>query len=437
MNDQQRQARTVNYMPHESLNPPEDTPPDSTEEFAGGATHPQAFNRVKVEPEPWTTPHGEVPAAGDAASQTPADVPPAPAAATPTFRRRFSSAAVVALAAAASIAFAAGGFAAGTQHAALGPTTITNTTATQNWTFAEKVYQTANPAVVAISVKTGGSGTGFFYRPDRIVTNAHVVSSSAAALKNISLGDDFTVDLVLADGRHREGRVIAVDSRTDLAIIDVEDGLGIKPLPFANSSKARPGQPVAVIGNPFAQGQSISTGILSALARNSSFATSDVQSLLLQTDAAVNPGNSGGPLLDATGSVLGIVTLRPDSAEGRTAAGIAFALPANQVRSAVTSLEKTGKVSYPLLGVSLRDVTSDDDTTSGVVVVAVGKNSGAAKAGVRENDIITTVDGVDVSTSAAVVDAVSGHQPGDRMTLKLLRGARHTPLTKSVTLGSR
>jgi putative serine protease PepD len=349
--------------------------------------------------------------------------------------RRIAATAVVLALAAGGAGFSAG-FATGQDHAALGPVRIVNPTSLASTSWAERVFTLANPAVVDITVDGGGSGTGFFYRPGRIDTNAHVVSTGTSAIKAIATDTKLTVHVHLADGRVRTGHVDAIDARTDLAIISVPADLGIRPLAFADSTTAHPGAPVAVIGNPFANGQSISTGILSGTARNSRFAATDVQSLLLQTDAAVNPGNSGGPLLDASGAVLGIVTLRPDNFGGRNAEGMAFALPAHQVRAAINSLETTGKIAYPLLGVTLRDTTPDDKVHPGALVGQVTTDSGAAKAGINPGDTITRVDGAATADGAGVIDALAGHAGGDKIKVTVVRkDGSHATVT--ATLGSR
>lgn len=350
---------------------------------------------------------------------------PSPSPVTPAASRRspVNTVLVAAAAAGVALAVAAGGFAAGTQHAALGPVVVRDTAAADSATWAQKVYAATRPSVVEILVPGGGAGSGFFYRPDRIVTNAHVVTSTADSLKSVSTTGSFTVKVRLADGRERKGKVLAIDARTDLAVVEVPDNLGVRPLAFAKSNDASPGQPVAVIGHPFGQGATLSTGVLSAQARNSTFASSDVQQLLLQTDAAVNPGNSGGPLLDATGAVLGVVTLRPDTAEGRPTAGVAFALPANQVHRAIGQLERTGKVTYPLLGVSLRTATPDDQA-AGAVIQTVTTGGPADKAGLRRGDVITKVADVSVSTSGEAVDAIADHRPHEHVAIVVHRAGK-------------
>jgi putative serine protease PepD len=328
----------------------------------------------------------------------------------------------------------AGGFLAGARDPFLAPVQLVPPAAGTGQTAAEQVYQVASQAVVTIQVPGTSTGTGFFYRPDRIVTNAHVVSSPAV-LGALAERKPAVVDVYLADGRLREATVIGLDSRLDVAVLSVEAGLGVKPLAFSDSTKVAPGQPAFVVGAPFGLATSITTGVISGVDRNSVFAADPVQSALIQTDAAVNPGNSGGPLLDASATVVGVVTLRPDEAGGRSAQGLAFAVPSKNVVAAIEQLEKYGHVAHPYLGVHIADPDPDDKTARYAEVVKVAEGSPADKAGVRVGDQLVSVAGKKTTTAAEVVDAVTGKRPGQRVEVVLWRAGKK--VTVQVRLGER
>jgi putative serine protease PepD len=298
------------------------------------------------------------------------------------------------------------------------PSTVTTVQAAPETFAAQSVFKSVSKSVVQISVTGGGTGTGFFYGPNRIATNAHVINTSPDAIANATTPNKLRANVVLSDGRVKKAKVIAMDLRLDLAILSVEPGLGVEPLGFAKSSVyTTPGTGVAVVGYPFGGPQTITTGILSAVVTNSQFAESDVQSVLMQTDAAVNPGNSGGPLLDASGAVLGIVTLRPDDVNERPSAGVAMALSGDQVKHALTELEKYGQVRPPRIGIELGTAELDAKTGTGALVNLVVEDSPAESAGIKTGDVITKVGGRPVTDSAGLIKALVGRSAGERISL--------------------
>ena len=315
------------------------------------------------------------------------------------------------------------GFVAGARNPLLAPVKITAGPAmTAN--SAQRVYAAAKDAVVTISTNVGTLGAGFFYRPDRIVTNYHVVSGATTTTKTAA-GPRVQVQVRLADGRIRTATVLGTDARLDIAVLSVPAGLNVRPLAFSDAFKVTPGADAYVVGAPFGLATTISTGVVSGLDLASSFATDAVQSALLSTDAAVNPGNSGGPLLDGAGAVLGVVTLRPDTVSGRPTQGLAFALPSNVVVAALAKIEKYGTNSHPQLGIYVTMPTPDDKPGPGLVVGnPTGPGSAALAAGLRAGDRLLSVDKVAVTTFTDLLAQIVTHRAGDVVTVGLTRAGQ-------------
>jgi Do/DeqQ family serine protease len=241
----------------------------------------------------------------------------------------------------------------------------------------------------------GSLGSGVLVSPDGlIVTNNHVVQSEGAA----------AIKVALADSREFEAKIILRDEHSDLAVLRIEGDKDFPYLPFADSDAVEVGDIVLAIGNPFGVGQTVTSGIVSALARTR-VGISDYQ-FFIQTDAAINPGNSGGPLVDMNGRIAGINTAIYSRSGGSL--GIGFSIPSNMVRVVVNSALRGGKVERPWLGADLGTVTSDIaravglDRPAGAIVESVVDGSPAAKAGLKAGDIITAVDGRDANDSQAV-----------------------------------
>lgn len=220
-----------------------------------------------------------------------------------------------------------------------------------------------------------------------VVTNHHVIKDA----------DEVTV--ILSDRREFEARIVGSDERSDLAVLKIEGGRESFPtLPLGDSDAIEVGDVVLAVGNPFGVGQTVTQGIISALARTN-VGASDVQSFI-QTDAAINPGNSGGALVDLQGRLIGINTAIFSKDGGSN--GIGFAIPTALVRQVAASIAKGGKVVRPWLGASGQAVTADLAQALGlgrpigVLVNHVHPDSPAAKAGIREGDIVTTVEGREV-----------------------------------------
>ena len=235
-------------------------------------------------------------------------------------------------------------------------------------------------------------GSGFIFADGLVITNAHVVSNS----DKIIIG--------LTDGRKFKGQVIGEDSISDLAIVKL---LGKGPWPKAilgDSSQIKVGDWAIAVGNPFGLENTVTLGIISNLNRNvSQLGIYDKRFNLIQTDAAINPGNSGGPLLNANGEVVGINTL----IRSGPGAGLSFAIPINKAQEIAKQLIKTGKVTHPMIGISLINELSTRINENKVKVGYVVPNSPAAKSGVLIGDIIIKIDQSDIKKSLDVINAIN------------------------------
>ncbi len=235
-------------------------------------------------------------------------------------------------------------------------------------------------------------GSGFIFADGLVITNAHVVSNS----DKIIIG--------LTDGRKFKGQVIGEDSISDLAIVKL---LGKGPWPKAtlgNSNQIKVGDWAIAVGNPFGLENTVTLGIISNLNRNvSQLGIYDKRFNLIQTDAAINPGNSGGPLLNANGEVVGINTL----IRSGPGAGLSFAIPINKAQEIAKQLVKTGKVTHPMIGISLINELSTKINENRVKVGYVVPNSPAAKNGILIGDIIIKINQDDIKKSSDVINAIN------------------------------
>jgi Do/DeqQ family serine protease len=262
-------------------------------------------------------------------------------------------------------------------------------------------------------------GSGVIISPDGvIVTNTHVVKG----------GTETEIRVALADKREFDAKVVAQDERTDLAVLKIEKGGGDFPfLQFADSDKLEVGDIVLAIGNPFGVGQTVTSGIISALARTE-MAQSDTQ-VFLQTDAAINPGNSGGALVDMNGKLAGINTMIFSQSGGSV--GIGFAIPSNLVRIYADNVIAGRKIERPWIGAQLDTVTRDMagtlglDRISGAVIVRMTSTGPAAKAGLQLGDVIIGVDGFEVGDSHSVHYRLTTKGVGNRSKLEIIRSKKH------------
>jgi putative serine protease PepD len=261
-------------------------------------------------------------------------------------------------------------------------------------------------------------GTGFVYdTKGDIVTNDHVISGSSS------------VSIKLSDGSTYKATVVGSDPSTDLAVLHIDAPASkLVPLALADSSKVAIGDGVVAIGNPFGLDGSVTSGIVSALNREIVSPDDTPIEGAIQTDAAINHGNSGGPLLDLQGKVIGVTSQIQSDSGGND--GVGFAVPSNTVASIAAQLISTGKAQHALLGVSVKTASS-----GGVTVGDVSSGSAADSAGVKTGDVITAVDGTNVTTAEKLRAIIAGHKPGDKITLTLTRGGSTKTLT--ATLGSK
>lgn len=260
------------------------------------------------------------------------------------------------------------------------------------------------------------TGSGVIISQDGyIVTNNHVID------------DADEVDVTLYDNRSLRAKVIGVDPTTDLALIKV-DANQLPHLQFGNSNNVRVGEWVLAVGNPFDLNSTVTAGIVSAKARNINILRDrnnlQIESFI-QTDAAVNPGNSGGALVNLNGELIGINTAI--ATPTGTYAGYSFAVPATLVKKVMDDLLEFGEVQRGLLGISIRDVNADLaeaedlDQLTGVYVIGVGEASAAEEAGLEAGDVITAINGEPVSTTSELQEKVALNRPGDQIDVTFLR----------------
>jgi len=342
------------------------------------------------------------------------------------------------------------------------PSASQRVSAGQSMSIAE-IYRRAAPGVVQITSTIKGSpssfggqfqsppqqalGSGFVLdKAGHIVTNYHVVQGADDIKVSFSNQDTVTA------------RVVGSDPSTDLSVLRVQTpASALTPLPLGNSDRVQVGDPVVAIGNPFGLTRTATAGIISAVQRDitapNDFTIGDV----LQTDAPINHGNSGGPLLDSSGQVIGvntqIETADPSSATMGNV-GIGFAVPSNTVKNAAAQLLRNGKVAHAYLGIVPQTITSELaqsyklPVNSGVLVARVTRRSAASRAGLKAGrtqvvvagetyalggDIIVSLDGTPVATIDELRDTVAAHKPGDKVKLVIYRGVKKTSV--HVTLG--
>ena len=267
--------------------------------------------------------------------------------------------------------------------------------------------------------KQQGIGSGFVIDGEgRILTNSHVVEGA----------DE--VKVKLADDRELVATVIGTDPPTDLALIHV-DVEGLEPIELGDSTSLEVGDWVLAIGNPFGLSRTVSAGIVSAKGR-ANMGIVDYEDFI-QTDAAVNPGNSGGPLVDLDGRVVGINTAIASSTGAN--AGVAFAIPIDMAKDIAAALRDGGRVVRGQLGVVVSDLTSELGASfgyegeSGILVQDVVDDGAAAKAGLREGDILTKLDGVAVESVPAFRQQIASKKPGTSVEVEVWRGGETKVLT--------
>ncbi len=269
--------------------------------------------------------------------------------------------------------------------------------------------------------KKEAAGSGVIISSDGyIVTNNHVVENAT------------TIEVVLNDRRSYEATLIGRDPQTDIALlkIDAED---LTAIPFGNSDNLKVGEWVMAIGNPFNLTSTVTSGIVSAKARNINILDHNAGAIesFIQTDAAVNPGNSGGALVNTDGQLVGINTAIASETGNFT--GYAFAVPASIVQKVVSDLREYGSVQRALLGIRISDLTTEVakennlSEINGVYVESVNNGSAAEDAGIQKGDIIVAINGKKTNTASELQEAVSQFRPGNNATVTYIRdGVEHS-----------
>jgi serine protease Do len=294
--------------------------------------------------------------------------------------------------------------------------------------FAERFGQQGQPGKPQMkpqqrqAQKAQAVGTGFIVDANGwIVTNFHVAGKA----------DSITV--TLADGRKLPAKMVGGDEKTDLALIKVESD---KPLPyvtFADATKVRVGQPVMAVGNPFGLGGTVTTGIVSARGRDIHSGPFDDY---IQTDAAINRGNSGGPLFDMDGKVIGINTAIFSPSGGSV--GLGFAIPSSLAEPVVAQLKANGRVERGLLGVQIQPVTEELaqsmalGSEKGALVAQVTPDSPALAAGIKSGDVIKSVDGKNIESIRDLTRMISAIKPGTSVKLGVWRDGKDMSMTAKV-----
>jgi S1-C subfamily serine protease len=319
----------------------------------------------------------------------------------------------------------------------------------------QQIYEEAGPGVVQVTTSgvdssnpyfgpqaTSSLGSGFVVdRDGYIVTNYHVIEDAQEIEVNFS-GDDRV-----------PATIVGSDPSTDLAVLKIDaQSRALTPLPLGNSDDVHVGDAVVAIGNPFGLERSVTAGIVSALQRDITAPNGYTIDKVIQTDAPINQGNSGGPLLNARGEVIGVNSQISSETGGNV--GIGFAVPVNTVKQVVSQIKESGKVEHAYLGVQMQEITPELAETvnvpvdEGVMIVGVVEGSPADEAGLQGGDqqvivggrsyvlggdIVTRADGQPVTSPDDLRSMIMEKSPGDSMTLDIQRG--QSPRTVIVTLG--
>jgi len=284
-----------------------------------------------------------------------------------------------------------------------------------------------SPFSMPQQMKSEALGSGFIVNADEgyIVTNAHVVRPTG---RN---ADEIMVKLIGEDnGKGHPAKIVGVDEASDVALLKLKDKVpNLKAVAFGDSSKAKVGEWVLAIGNPYGHTHTVTQGIVSATGRSLEGARSE----FLQTSAGINPGNSGGPLINMSGEVVGI-----NSAMDPRAPNIGFAIPSNVAKDVVTQLADKGKVERAWLGIGIEDLNEDAagmlklKDTKGVLVKQVMNNAPAAKAGIEVYDVIRKINGTEISSTHDLLHTIDQIRAGKTASVEVLRNG--APKTFTVHL---
>ncbi len=285
------------------------------------------------------------------------------------------------------------------------------------------VVNTYNPLEELLFGRSGGEekresgalGSGFVVSEDGyIVTNNHVVSNA----------DEIFVKF--SDGREYKTKLIGTSPEVDIAVLKIESNEKFKPLEFSDSDKVEIGQWSIAFGNPMGLNDSMTVGVVSASGR-SSLGIEEIENFI-QTDAAITQGNSGGPLIDINGKVIGVNTAILSTSGGSV--GLGFAIPSNLVSVVKDSIISTGKFEKPYIGVYLNNLDSEKikalniKSTNGVLIAKVIENGPAAKAGMQANDVVVAVNGKSVNSAGAFIGELAAKKIGETVELSIIRNSQ-------------
>jgi putative serine protease PepD len=267
----------------------------------------------------------------------------------------------------------------------------------------------------------GATGSGWVFDDQgHVITNNHVIAGAA---------DGGDIEIVDHSGLQHTAKLIGRSAVYDIAVLEVDEAKSLQPVSLGASEKLNVGDPVVAIGSPLGLNETVTAGIVSALNRpvttgDSADETSYINAV--QTDAAINPGNSGGPLVNMQGQVIGvnsaIATTGGSSASGGQSGniGVGFAIPVEQVITTADQILSTGKAQYPVIGAKVR--TGDQDGKRGAVIDSVLPNTPASDAGLKQGDLVTAVDGENITDGESLIVQIRTHRPGDTITMTLTRG---------------
>ena len=269
--------------------------------------------------------------------------------------------------------------------------------------------------------EVSGYGSGVIISQDGyIITNNHVIEGAE------------NVEVKLNDNRIFQAKIVGTDPSTDIALLKIA-GVNLPFIKYGDSEQLKLGEWVLAVGNPFNLTSTVTAGIVSAKGRNLGILEGDYRiESFIQTDAALNVGNSGGALVNTKGLLVGITSAiySPNGAY----AGNSFAIPVTIVRKVVDDLRQFGQVQRAIIGVNIRDVNSEDaekfklDNVKGVMITGTIADGSADEAGLKANDIILNFDGVDVNTVAELQEQVGKHRPGDKVSLSYLRSGKQSTI---------
>ena len=279
----------------------------------------------------------------------------------------------------------------------------------------QSIYRLANKGVVEITAGQG-QGSGFVYDAGgHIITNEHVVTGASSVSVRFWNGKTFTAS------------VVGTDASTDLAVLKVDAPVSqLFPLSLGDSSSLVVGDQVVAIGSPFGLEGTVTSGIVSALHREMTSPNHFAIDNSIQTDAAINHGNSGGPLLNAQGKVVGVNAQIESNSGGNE--GVGFAIPSNTIRSIASQLISNGKAEHAFLGVVLSDSSSQ---TGGAAIGQVRAGTPAAKASLRAGDVVTSAGGTKINSASELRAVINAHRPGDTISVSYTRGGEsHTVKVK-------